>query len=994
MKEIIRKIGSLLLAGAMTFSAMGIQVQAMNASGGTDLADTMVFVEASDVEVTSSSINGEMKSVITVYDENKKNINLGKFEQNINTITVSGASEGYPYKYVGYADYSSMYSCAIYVEYEKDENGKAIKDDDGNYVISALKDVFGKPVKSDNKETTDLNAYFDSLNSGPYGMIYFLKDSKGNIASTYCVGMGIEAVKDSYYSVANLSEGNYYASEDAEDHVRAIALNGYWGTEGTYDEATGQYATGSLAKLKADLKQAIKDGTVETTYNITYKKDTNEVTSKEITVTEAMVDELLTEGIALEMTQSAIWSWSNGAQAVQDGKDGYIVADVILTQKKKPENSAIRKLLYNYLLNLEPQEAQTVVIDEKNFIEDLKLIVSEDNNKEDNIYDVNLQFTLAATPSDKDDLVLTIGYGEETIAVRLAGQNGEDENYTTLTPDSNGVYTISGLSLEENKPFNITMQIVGEQYLVHDAYMYLAEGGFDASQTMVGIAEGTHIVDVSMSADVTFDLRDYEERKITFNKITTVNDQHYPLAGIEFDIYKVCTLEEYTENYTDYVETRVMTDGSDKDFVSSEVLDNLDDYPLVETVVTDINGNGVYDLTEDGQPDGIYLVIEKEHPAITTPLLPFYVTVPQTSMDGSTKEYIIDLRPKNVLLPGPEIDKDVTEIDQEEDSVNAGEEFTWIIRGSIPADMAIAKEYVITDELDYRLTYAGDLVVKVEKSDDKADNSVLGNDVLVEGKDYNLVVEDDTVTPEGGTEEKIQRITVSLTQDGMKKVAKIAGVNRAQNEVRVYFNTIIDDDATMGEAIANDAGLKYINSVGFEFEVESEDPVVYTCGINIYKYDAKNKATALSGAVFKLARVATDEEVAAELSAPLVTEDDGVVNVVYEEFYNNAELSGDKVSKVTTVSSGAAVIYGLEEDEYYLVEIQAPEGYNLLSYPVKVTLDESSHLDDNKVEVANSNQFKLPETGGMGTTIFTASGMMMLAAAAFVLMKKKENEEA
>lgn len=88
------------------------------------------------------------------------------------------------------------------------------------------------------------------------------------------------------------------------------------------------------------------------------------------------------------------------------------------------------------------------------------------------------------------------------------------------------------------------------------------------------------------------------------------------------------------------------------------------------------------------------------------------------------------------------------------------------------------------------------------------------------------------------------------------------------------------------------------------------------------------------------------------------------------------------------------MLYGLEAGTYYLVEIQAPSGYNLLSYPLAVTLDESSHLADNAVKVANSNQFQLPSTGGIGTTIFTVSGMMMLAAAVVVLVMKKKREEA
>ena len=69
--------------------------------------------------------------------------------------------------------------------------------------------------------------------------------------------------------------------------------------------------------------------------------------------------------------------------------------------------------------------------------------------------------------------------------------------------------------------------------------------------------------------------------------------------------------------------------------------------------------------------------------------------------------------------------------------------------------------------------------------------------------------------------------------------------------------------------------------------------------------------------------------------------------------------------------------------------------YNLLSYPVKVTLDEFSHLEANKVAVANSSQFRLPSTGGIGTGIFTMSGGTLIALAGAVLIrrKKKETEE-
>ena len=107
---------------------------------------------------------------------------------------------------------------------------------------------------------------------------------------------------------------------------------------------------------------------------------------------------------------------------------------------------------------------------------------------------------------------------------------------------------------------------------------------------------------------------------------------------------------------------------------------------------------------------------------------------------------------------------------------------------------------------------------------------------------------------------------------------------------------------------------------------------------------------------------------------------------------------------VTTPADGKAVIYGLEDGTYYLVEIKAPAGYNLLSYPVAVTLNEQSHQVDDPateevepdmtVKVANSNTFVLPETGGIGTVIFTVSGgLMTLAGGAILTLKKREENE-
>ncbi|MBR6527661.1 MAG: LPXTG cell wall anchor domain-containing protein, partial [Lachnospiraceae bacterium] len=128
------------------------------------------------------------------------------------------------------------------------------------------------------------------------------------------------------------------------------------------------------------------------------------------------------------------------------------------------------------------------------------------------------------------------------------------------------------------------------------------------------------------------------------------------------------------------------------------------------------------------------------------------------------------------------------------------------------------------------------------------------------------------------------------------------------------------------------------------------------------------------------------------------------VYVVYKEFYVDAACT-IKANTITTDENGDALIFGLEAGTYYLVETKAPAGYNLLSYPVQVTLDQTSHHTgdieatqeieeiDRTVYVANSNTFRLPETGGIGTAVFTLVGSLMMGGAGVMLVNKKRDEE-
>lgn len=207
-------------------------------------------------------------------------------------------------------------------------------------------------------------------------------------------------------------------------------------------------------------------------------------------------------------------------------------------------------------------------------------------------------------------------------------------------------------------------------------------------------------------------------------------------------------------------------------------------------------------------------------------------------------------------------------------------------------------------------------------------------------------------------------------------------------EIKVTYSAVVNESA-IAQVATNEAKLIYSNDPTTSTTNESEPVIVkvYSAKIVIDKYEAGKEDTKLPNAKFVLYKEVTSET--------------GKSTVYYK--WNDTDKKVEWVADMTaadvvkTDNDGAAYFNGLDNGDYYLVETKAPDGYNQLTEPHKVTVAGSS-TDITKLtaiaKVANSTGTELPSTGGMGTTVFYVLGAVLVLGAVVLLVTKKRMNDA
>lgn len=332
---------------------------------------------------------------------------------------------------------------------------------------------------------------------------------------------------------------------------------------------------------------------------------------------------------------------------------------------------------------------------------------------------------------------------------------------------------------------------------------------------------------------------------------------------------------------------------------------------------------------------------------------------------------------KDVNLKGetPSIEKTA-----DVNSVEIGQIVTYTIKGTIPDTTGYA-EYVykikdtLTDGLDF-----------VEDKDGTLPN----------GKDYNVSVQI------AGEEKEMHTAKLAEDNDRMMTLDLSEWIRGKQDYVGKEFTVIyyakVNKDAVVDTH--NKAELEYGNNPDNTTTTTPSEAKTPTYPLDIEKTDTANNK--LAGATFRLYKTQETANAAGD-DAIKVEGDAGSYTVAA----NQAEGTMDMVTVATEVGTGYNLrLNGLAAGNYWLVETAAPAGYNKLTAPIKVVITQDGEnklewtvesddqlVDDKIIDIENVSGTLLPETGGMGTVLFTVVAMVMILGVAISFIRSRKTEE-
>ena len=334
-----------------------------------------------------------------------------------------------------------------------------------------------------------------------------------------------------------------------------------------------------------------------------------------------------------------------------------------------------------------------------------------------------------------------------------------------------------------------------------------------------------------------------------------------------------------------------------------------------------------------------------------------------------------EIKSKHTTVPNVE-----KKIDDTNDSVDEKDEINWQdsadhdIGDAIPFKLEMTVPAIFDEFVKYGEAY------KFVFHDKEEQGLTFQNDakVYVDGVELTTGFEVVVNTTDGHT---FDVVFADMTQ--IKEI-------KAGAKVTVVYHSVLNSNAILGsQGNVNEVYGEYSNLHRPQYPgyTPKDSVIAFTYKVVINKVDEDEKA--LAGAEFTL------------------------------EKYDAATDSWVAISKVETEPGTIFTFKGLDDGKYRLTETETPDGYNTID-PIEFTVTANhdiewttqnrtdvlkslsgnvetgeitfTPIEDNKglsTDVVNKSGTELPETGGMGTTLFYIFGAILMVGAAVLLITKR-----
>lgn len=475
-------------------------------------------------------------------------------------------------------------------------------------------------------------------------------------------------------------------------------------------------------------------------------------------------------------------------------------------------------------------------------------------------------------------------------------------------------------------------------------------------------ADSTDIVNVTLHKRV------FDEGQVPANKTNTGDvDGSFggtPLAGVTFTAYDV----------TDHYLTLRASGQTAEEAIQGVQKDAVNAAPsyakqVAQDVTKGDDGTVAFSnlASKDGDKDKVYLFVETNSPTdITQKADPIVLALPiyKTGSDSEINTNI-HVYPKNEKSTA--IAKDLNGKSKTDLLVTLSDGtkvYNATFGQTFGYQLQIAVPWNIADKATFNVVDTPTLGI-----DDEASTVQVAG--LTRGTDYK--VEPSAANDQNG---KGFTIVFDTSTDAVKAAAG--------KKLTVTYDAMLTNSAVPDKALNNTATLNIGNSTDIT-STPTQGPEIYTGGLNFVKRD-KQSGQKLANAEFQLVKLNTNGDKVAYATQAA----DGS--------YTWATTS-DSSTTYTSDAQGVISLKGLayssklsDGQSYALVETKAPEGYALLTSPVKFTVTKGSFDETQLITITNIKKGILPSTGGSGIYLFLIIGALMMGVA-YLLNKRNRKEQ-